>query len=76
MAGLLMRETAHVLQTGFQRSEVDLDPVVATELSDARRVGLRMQIDGDGTREEGVATLDDLDTLVAELGRVVTEGRR
>jgi hypothetical protein len=76
MAGLLTRETAHALQAGFERSGVDPGSAVRDELREARKVGLRMQIDGEGSREEGLATLDELDATVTALGNVVTGRKR
>ena len=76
MAGLLTRETAHALQAGFERSGVDPGSAVRDELREARKVGLRMQIDGEGSREEGLVTLDELDATVTALGNVVTGRKR
>ena len=67
MAGALSREGAQAIEAGFQRLGVEPDPVLGRELGWAREVGRRMEVDGEGTRAEALAALDDLDAAVAEL---------
>lgn len=75
-AGALIRETAHALQLGFRRGGIEMDSTQAGELLTAREIGLKMQLDGDGTRAEGLGVLDGLDAAVRRLGNVLTERRR
>lgn len=75
-AGALSRETAQALNAGFQRSGVEKGHAMAEQLQHAREVGLKMQLNGEGSREEGLVALDQLDGAVEALGNVVTERRR
>ncbi len=70
-AGALSRETAHAVEAGFLRSGVEMGEAMTKELENAREVGLRMQLNGDGTRMEGLGVLDDLDAAVRRLGTTV-----
>ena len=68
MAGTLSRETARVLEAGFERARSGMGPPLRRELEQAREVGLRMEVSGEGSREESLVTLDRLDAAVTRLG--------
>lgn len=76
MAGRYIAESATALRHGFDRAGITLDEVVTRKLDNAREVAARMELKGNGTVEQGLETLDNLDASVQELGDVVTGGRR
>ncbi len=76
MAGRYTSETAKALQLGFDRAGYELDPVVSSKLDNAREVAARMEMEGEGSMEQGLETLDNLDAAVKELGEAVTGGRK
>lgn len=68
MAGTLIRETARVLEGGFERAQGGMDAALRGGLERAREVGLRMEVSGEGSRDESLAILDRLDTAASRLG--------
>lgn len=76
MVGRLVVETAKALENGFLRSEVDPGHVMTQELQHAKEEGRLMELDGEGSREEAVSVLDDLDSAVNGLTEVVTSRRK
>jgi len=75
-AGALSRETAHALQLGFRRGGIKMDTAMARQLTEARETGLKMQLDGDGTKAEGLDVLEHLDEGVRRLGNALTDRRK
>jgi hypothetical protein len=75
MSGRYISEAATALQHGFDRAGITLDPVVTRKLDNAREIAARMELKGDGSVEQGLEVLDNLDASVKELGDVVTGGR-
>ena len=76
VAGALLRESSRALAAGFQLSRVDGDPALNQGLEAARKMGLTMQVQGNGSHREMAAALDQMDSIVTALGRVVTGRRR
>lgn len=77
MAGRYIAETATALEGGFARAGVDMgEKVIPAKLNEAKDVAAKMEMDGEGTIEQGLETLDTLDAAVQELGEVVTSGRK
>lgn len=68
MAGTLSRETARVLESGFERARSGMALSLRRELEWAREVGFRMEVSGEGSLEESLVTLDRLDAAVTRLG--------
>jgi len=76
MAARYITETAKAIHDGFQRGGVQEGTAIAGELEGARDVATQLEMDGNGSRDEGLRTLDNLDSAVKGLGDVLTEGRR
>ncbi len=75
MAGRYIVETVKALESGFERGGVILGRVLSSDLEKARSAATSLEMEGDGTREEGFLNLDLLDKAVTQLGEVLT-GRR
>ena len=76
MAGRYILETTKALEAGFEQGGIPLGNTLAGDLSRAREVAARLEIEGEGSRQEGTATLDNLDVAVTELGDVLTSRRK
>ena len=76
MAGRYIQETAKAIQSSFERAAVDPGTAMESRLEKAREVGERLVQEGDGSREEGLESVDDLDGAVEGLGNVLTLRRR
>jgi hypothetical protein len=76
MAGRYMGETVKALRAGYERSGISLGEVLTSHLEQAQGAAVRLETEGNGTREEGFVNLDHLDEAVLELGNVVTNRRR
>jgi hypothetical protein len=76
MAGRYMGETVKALRAGYERSGISLGEVLTSQLEQAQGAAMRLETEGDGTREEGFVNLDHLDEAVLELGNVLTNRRR
>jgi hypothetical protein len=74
MAGALSRESAMAIGAGFQRLGIQMDTALETGLERARDVGRTMEVDGDGTRAEALAAIQDLETAVRELESSLAAG--
>ena len=75
MASRYILEITRAVETGFQRSGEPMGSAMASHLQQARQVASRLESEGDGSHEEGLATLDHLDTAEKELGEVLTSRR-
>lgn len=76
MAGRYTVESTKALENGFERAGIPLGKVLTHQLQHARQLASHMEMEGDGSREEGRAVLGTLDDAVAKLGDVVTAGRK
>ena len=76
MAGRYILETAKALESGFEQGGVPLGDALAEDLWRAQEVAARLEMEGEGSREEGTATLDGLDAAVTGLGNVLTARRK
>jgi len=76
MAGRYILETTKALERGFEQGDIPLGDALADDLRQTREAGARLEIEGEGSREEGLATLNDLDAAVMGLGNVLTGRRR
>jgi hypothetical protein len=76
MAGRYIMETTKALEKGFERSEVPMGNVLTEQLHQAREVASSLEMEGDGSIEQGRLTLGSLDNAVEKLGEVVTAGRK
>jgi hypothetical protein len=76
MAGRYILETINALEAGFDRGGIPLGNALSADLRGAQEVGARLEIEGEGSREEGKTTLDDLDAAVTGLGNVLTSRRK
>lgn len=76
MAGRYISETVTSIQAGFNRGGIEVGSAVTGELESARKVANRLEIEGNGSRDEGLRALDDLDSEVKGLGETLTGGRR
>jgi len=76
MAGRYITETSKALEKGFERSGTEMGNALAEKLTHAREVASQLEMDGNGSREEGMAALDRLDEAVAGLSEVLTSGRK
>ena len=76
MAGRYIMETTKAIEYGFERAGVEMGTAMASHLHGAREVASEMELEGDGSKEEGRVTLDHLDSAVRGLGEVLTDRRR
>ena len=76
MAGRYITETTRAVENGFHRSGADMGNAMAQELEQARQAAARMELDGNGSRDESLAILDDLDGAVRGLSDVLTSRRK
>jgi hypothetical protein len=76
MAGRYIVETVKALRAGFDRGGITPGWALGSDLDQARDVALGLEIEGDGTREEGFRNLDRLDEAVIKLGNVLTKRRK
>jgi len=76
MAGRYIGETVKALQAGFERGGITMGHVLSSDLEKARSAAVSLEMEGDGTREEGFVNLDLLDEAVLELGNVLTNRRK
>lgn len=76
MAGRYILETTKALESGFELGGIPVGNTVSVELGRAREVAARLEMEGDGSKEEGKATLDDLDAAVSGLGSVLSSRRK
>lgn len=76
MAGRYIQETVKAIQRGFELVEVDPGTALASRLEKAGEVGERLAREGDGSREEGLGSLDHLGEAVNGLGNVLTSRRK
>jgi len=74
MAGALSRESSRAVQAGFQRLGVRMEPSLTAELAHARSVGRRMEVDGEGSRAEALASLRNLEAAATELESRLADG--
>ena len=75
MASRYILEVTRAVEAGFQRSGEPMGSAMAFHLKQARQVASQLESEGDGSLEEGLATLDHLDTAEKELGEVLTSRR-
>jgi len=76
MAGRYIQETVKAILRGFELAEVDPGNAMESRLQVADAVGERLVMDGDGSRELGLESLDHLDGSVEGLSNVLTSRRR
>jgi hypothetical protein len=76
MAGRYILETTKALEAGFDLGGIPAGNVLEAHLRGAKEVGARLEIEGEGSREEGSATLDALEAAVIGLGNVLTSRRK
>jgi len=76
MAGRYIAETSNALEEGFERSGTEMGNAMTEKLTHTREVAAQLEMDGNGSREEGMAALDHLDEAVAGLSAVLTSGRK
>lgn len=76
MAGRYITETSNALEKGFERSGTEMGNALTEKLTHAREVASRLEMDGNGSRQEGMVALDHLDEAVAGLSEVLTSGRK
>ena len=76
MAGRYIRETTKALEKGFEQGGIPLGNALMEDLKQARDVASRLEMEGEGSREEGIATMDGLAAAVTGLGNVLTARRK
>jgi hypothetical protein len=76
MAGRYILETTKALEAGFDLGGIPLGDALKAGLEGAKEVGARLEIEGEGSREEGSATLDALDSAVVGLGNALNSRRK
>jgi len=76
MAGRYISETAKALEDGFKWGGIEPGRTVHADLAHASEMASRMELLGEGSHEEGLTVLQNLDSKVEELGDVLTSRRR
>jgi hypothetical protein len=76
VAGRYITETTRAVENGFHRCGTDMGNAMRRELAHSKEVAARMEMEGNGSRDESLATLDDLDAAVNGLSEVLTSGRK
>jgi len=76
MAGLYIQETVRAVQSGFERAAVHTGNAMTARLEVAQETGKQLVQEGEGSRQEGLETLDQLDAAVEGLSNVLTSRRR
>lgn len=75
MAGRYILETSRSLAKGFDLGGIEMGHAIALDLKNAQDLATRMDVSGEGSLDEGRASLDKLEAAVDGLGNVLT-GRR
>lgn len=76
MAGRYIQEAATAVESGFEVADVDPGTAMMESLQAAHEVGVGLMEEGEGSRREGLESLNQLDGAVEGLSNVLTSRRK